>query len=465
MKRIALTFVLAVMVSCTAMQAQHYVRRSANTGCENQIIRSYQGYAFQSVVLYTKCDRSDYLELWVEGVAACRIPLPVAYEVKDMRVYGTLLYFCGRHNSCGFIAVLDLHDMFTHAMSGTSPTSAAVSYTDLNPQYVSSLEKLVVYGDGNGVTPLPLTYANEHIAAIGKGGTATTADRVAVHIKYNNFPMTPPPVYSPYTIDVQVVDDNTSPGAEPLAEVLLTDDYVAFVRYRYSSDEYVIHRCDRNNLVGTYGTVCRYAVPHDEVIFNLDGEALEGNNIALATCAPTDMTYNDYEIRIRNIDLSNWVMFNSQYIPVDEAKQDVAVVYNKYQRKLVSSIYYPLPNEGYGYGLIEIDPWHTFTSPNYYTTSATHDQNDREFVPMDQNFYVHFVAMDKDGWLRKSLPMNTGYNGNCFELPDFVVYELPNATPIGGAMPYTTLGFSYIITPQEIVISDFTTNTECIIPE
>ena len=465
MKRITLTFVLAFLASCTAIQAQQYVRYSANTGCDNQLIRTCPAYTSQTEVLYTKDSESGYMELWVEGVATCRIPVLMSYEVKDMKVYENLLYFCGRHKSWGFIAVLNLQDMFMHAMSGTTPTSAAISYMDMDPQYISSLEKLVVYGDGNNPMSLPLNNANEHIAAIGKGGTSTNADWVAVYLKYNNIPMTPSPVYTPYIVNVKVIDDCTSPVGEPLSEVLLTDDYVAFVRYRYGSDEYIVHRCDRNNLVGTYNTVYRYAVPHDEVVFNLDGVTLEGNNIALATCAPVDMYYNDYEIRVRNIELNSMTMFNSQYIPVGEVKQDVAVVYNRSQQKLVSSISYQLLDGGYGYGLIEIDPWHSFTGSNYYMTNAVQDQAYREFIPMDQALSAHFVALDKTGWLRKRLPMNSGYNGTCFNLPGFTVYELPDRMASDDGIILNLFNPDCAVEHQEAPISDITTNIECIVQE
>ena len=84
MKRIALTIVLAVLASCTAMQAQYYVRYSTNTGCENHIIRSCPEYTFLTEVLYSKDNVSGYMELWVEGVSACRIPVSLSYEVKDI---------------------------------------------------------------------------------------------------------------------------------------------------------------------------------------------------------------------------------------------------------------------------------------------------------------------------------------------------------------------------------------------
>ncbi|MBQ6068010.1 MAG: hypothetical protein IJK84_00765 [Bacteroidales bacterium] len=319
MKRLLLTFLLAFLASCTAIQAQHYVQYSANTGCKNHIIRSCTGYASNSEVLYTKDSESGYLELWVEGVAACRIPVPLMYEVKDMRVYGNLLYFCGREKSCGFIAVANLHYMFMHILgSGTPPSTTAISYKELDYRYVASLEKLVVYGQGDGQALPPITSANEHIAAIGRGGTLTSADWVAVHIKYNNMPMTTSTFYTMHTATVEVVDDHSSTSYEPLPEVLLTDDYVAFVRYRETSDEYVIHRCDRNNVAGTYGTAYRYAAPLDEVVFNLEGESLEVSNVALMAKALADMNSDERFIPV------NISKYDFRY-NIELGLQDVAI--------------------------------------------------------------------------------------------------------------------------------------------
>ena len=467
MKRITLTLMLAVLASCTAVHAQHYVRHSANTGCTNHIIRSCTGYANWTEVLYTKDSESGYLELWVEGVAACRIPVPLAYEVKDMKVYGNLLYFCGKQKFGGFIAVANLHNMYLHATgSGTPPTSAVISYRGLDPKYVSSLEKLVVYGEGNGSMTLPINNANEHIAAVGKGGTMTSANWVAVHIKYNNLPMITPAIFSTAIINVEVIDDQTSSGYEPLPEVLLTDDYVAFVRYRVGLDKYVIHRCNKYNVVGTYVTAYQGAVPQDEVIFNLEGETLENNNIALSTCAPTDIYYNTYEIRLRNIELSGMTEVSSQYIPVGEAKQDdLAMVYNRNQRKLVSSMHYTLPNGGYDYGLIEIDPWYSFTSPYYYSTNAIQDPNYRVFAPMDQTLGAHFVALDKIGWLRKSLPIYSGYNGDCFNLTSFTSHQLAPLLWVNETISKIEYNYDDELLLQEATISDIITTVECSVPE
>ena len=284
MKKFALFVMLAFIATDTGIWAQHYVRYSANTGCTNRIVQSCPVYTNLTEVLYTRDNVSGYLVLWVEGVAACRISVPLAYEVKDMKVYGNLLYFCGRSKPYGFIAVANLHDMFQHAMGyGVPPSNAVVAYTLLDNRFVSSLEKLVVYGE-NGVLPtFPNYNANEHIAAIGRGGSQTTSDRVVVYIKYNNLILNPSIPFLPTVVTVEVLDDLTSPSGDPLQEVLLTDDYVAFVRFRDASSEYVIHRCDKYSLAATYNTIYKYATPAYEITSSEDAVTLENNNIALAT--------------------------------------------------------------------------------------------------------------------------------------------------------------------------------------
>ena len=278
--------------------------------------------------------------------------------------------------------------------------------------------------------------------------------------------MITPAIFSTAIINVEVIDDQTSSGYEPLPEVLLTDDYVAFVRYRVGLDKYVIHRCNKYNVVGTYVTAYQGAAPQDEVIFNLEGETLENNNIALSTCAPTDIYYNTYEIRLRNIELSYMVEVSSQYIPVGEAKQDdLAMVYNRNQRKLVSSMHYTLPNGGYDYGLIEIDPWYSFTSPYYYSTNAIQDPNYRVFAPMDQTLGAHFVALDKIGWLRKSLPIYSGYNGDCFNLTSFTIHQLAPLLWVNETVSKIEYNYDDELLLQEATISDIITTVECSVPE
>ena len=95
MKKIAFSILLTLLAVCMELQAQEYVRYSAVTGCINHIIRSFPAYSTYNEVIYSRNPvlGEGYIELWIEGVGTCRIPLLPEYDVHDMKVYNNLLYF------------------------------------------------------------------------------------------------------------------------------------------------------------------------------------------------------------------------------------------------------------------------------------------------------------------------------------------------------------------------------------
>ena len=84
---------------------------------------------------------------------------------------------------------------------------------------------------------------------------------------------------------------------------------------------------------------------------------------------------------------------------------------------------------------------------------------------MNQTYAAHFVALNKNGWLCKSLPIYSGYNGTCFNMPLFTIYKLPDVTNTDDVVSFDDYGHEYEVTHQEAAISGITTNIECIIPE
>ncbi len=474
MKKISFIILLTLLAPCVSLHSQDYVRYSAETECNNVIIRSYSAFGTRNEVIYSRdpVQGQGYIELWVEGVGTCRIPVLQGYDVSDMKVYNSLLYFCGKHGSCGFIAVLNLHDMYTHVTSPTHlPANAAISYTDLSSNQVSSLEKLVVNGSGTSVFPNP--YANEHIAAIGKKGSAIFHnDWVAVHLKYDNLFLGTSGIYSSVNVDVDVLEDFSCPASEPIQEVLLTGSYVAFVRYRQATDEYIIHRCDKYNIPGTYSTKYKYAAPHNEGVFAIKGVSLEDNHLALAAVAADADFSGTYEIRIRNIDLYTMGMVSSQRLQVDDLKQDIELIYNAYQQKIVLMADLPIyASASHLYFLVDIDPLPVFMNYNpyyyYYIADAIHDYSEEYFFSLDDADGPYFVALASDIWMRKKMPFNTnGYVTNsCY----YSSYHAPN--PLLSIEPTVDEGNTQLYQSikeaarQEVRIRDIETNIECMIEE
>lgn len=337
MKKIIFTLLLLIIISNTYIHAQNYRRYTEASEAYTTIIRSYP-LIDHAEVAYTFDETSGYIELRNNGAITGRVPVPLEYEVKDMKLYYNLLYFCGKHKSIGFIAVANLNDILLYLNNPYySPSSTLISYTDIcvNPYktLISSLEKLVVYEEEHDTIPDPYTYyAKEHIVAIGRNETMSIyPEWMAIHLKYNNLHITnTTPFISGFTIDVDVLFDYSSPFNEELQEVLLTDTYVTFVSYRYSTDEYILHRCRRYNFISTFNAIYKFSVPQNEALSQIKGVAMEDNHIALASLAAEN---NGFGIRIRNIDLATMTMNPSQSLSIGVQKHDVEMAYNKNQHK------------------------------------------------------------------------------------------------------------------------------------
>lgn len=395
------------MITSTYIQAQNYRRYTETSEAHTSIIRSYP-LLNHAEVAYSLDENSGYIELRMGGTTTGRVPVPLEYEVKDMKLYYNLLYFCGKHGICGFIAVANLHDIFLYINNPVSPPSTTlISYSDISTapdkHIVSSLEKLVVYKKENA--QLPYTYincANEHVVAIGRNETLLAyPEWLCVHIKYNNIPLyislTPPS--PPPSIDIEIFYDKTSPINEQLQEVLLTDDYVTFVSYRYSTDEYILHRCQKYNLYGTFSPIYKYSAPQNEALSLIKGVAMEDNHIALASLSAENTSFG---IRIRNIDLSSMLMNPSQSLPLEDQKHDVEMAYNKDQQKIVLMMYYLFNGQqNYMHSFIEIDPW----TSSSYSPDVMYDLTLTHYNSIYHSNGYYFIAAAGHSWFRKALPM------------------------------------------------------------
>ena len=463
MKKIGFSILLALTAACVCGRAQNYVRYSAETKGINHIIRSCPIYNIPTEVIYSREDDSGYIELWVEGMGTCRIPVSLRYQVKDMKVYNNLLYFCGSHHSCGFIAVLNLHDMFLHILNSTAPPpDAFISYTDLYSGYVTSLEKMVVYDIHDNAPTIPISYADQHIAAIGlSGGDITTNDWVAVHLKYNNLFLDTvnTPVFNDVSYEVLASAD--CPKSEPIQEVLKTEHYVAFVRYRQSTNEYIIHHCTKYNIAGTYKWTYHFPAPPDEGLSPIIGTVVPTNNIALATLATYQGNPSAYEIRVRTFDMAGMSVMRSQRIPTDDTVRDLKITYNTDRQKIVlsmngllrsSSIWVP--------AFLEIDPW-VNTGITTYTAHGICDKSHTPFNSIDFANGPYFVSSAENIWMRKKLPLS-GQSNTCYRTTYFTSDTIPDLETISYGIEPIYLQKNAEPTRQRVTIYDIQTNIDCI---
>ncbi len=460
MKKLALIILLALMASGPHLRSQDYVRYTDGTGTVKRIIRACSAYN-NTEVIYSTDNVSGYIEFWKEGTGTCRIPVNLKFQVKDMKVHNNLLYFCGRYITTGFIAVVNLHDMFAH-LSGSplAPSNTTIHYTLLEEDFVTSLEKLVVYDDPAGPPSIPVSYADEHIAAIGKKGNALSySDWVAVHLKYDNYFVGSSAPYIMGNVSMEVLEDLSCPHEE-LLEVLETDNYVAFVRYLHGTEEYVIHRCNKYDIAGTFNNICRYAATAGEVSYEVIATSMDNNNIALATTA-IEIT-GLYDVRIRNIDLASTIMFNSQHISVGEVKQVLAMTYNRNTQKIVTMMDYPLVGGASDFIFLQTDPYNY----NYsYSTYALSDNSQMGFYVLDDTYGPYFLALSANTWFRKRLLLTNSANNDCYKIYNISPQHLQTLDP--SCMQTTTEGHDSEkeILRWSVAITDIETSRTCIIEE
>lgn len=434
MKKIIFTLLLLIIISSTYIHAQNYSRYTEASEAYTTIIRSYP-LIDHAEVAYTFDETSGYIELRNNGAITGRIPVPLDYIVKDMKIYHNLLYFCGEHQSVsqGFIAVTNLYEIFSYISAPYfPPPTTLISYTDIWVEpykyFITSLEKLVVYKDEDD--PLPtdyLNFANEHIVAIGRNrDNPTYPEWMTVHIKYNDLLVSTGFTPIPYSIDIEVIYDKTSPYNEQIQEVLLTDNYVTLVSYRYSTDEYILHRCDKYNIVGTYNTIHKFAAPQYEALSLIKGVAMEDNHIALASLAAKDPNNGTFEIRIRNIYLTTMSMTNSQALSLGVQKHDVEMAYDISKRKIILMMYYLFTGNQYDmHTFIEIDPW----TNSSYNPAAMYDLTLTRYNSIYHSNDSYFIAAAGYSWFRKALPMAVPPN-DCFNQDHLYVNPIPDTNQV-----------------------------------
>lgn len=428
MKNYILLFV-SLLAMCHALNAQDYRRFSENTEAQTTIIRSYPMIP-SSVVCYSKDASSGYIELRVEDGLTGRVPVPLEYEVKDMRLFDNLLYFCGRHvfnnGSCGFIAVTNINlieRMFNP--QGTFLNNDVIIYTDVTinnyKNSIVSLDKLVVYSKPGSFALPPHDFANEHIVAIGHNYyNSILPNKFAVHIKYNDMYVNSiiAPISIP-SVQVEMLYNQNHLGNETLEDVMVTDDYVSFI---YSSgDDYVIYRKRKTlSLLNIFDSAYVYPAPQYEILSMVNGVAMDGNRIELASLAVNDINASTFEIRMRNIDLPTMAMTNSQTLFLGYQKQDMYMIYDTSSQKIVSLMYYDMISGGLVHTFIELMP----LSSSAYNADLIYDQD--MYASFDPTNMSSYVAATASKWYRKMLPMNNNQPSGCFERDSLPVGIITN---------------------------------------
>lgn len=411
MKKQLFIFTL-LLILIPAVCAQNYKRLSVSSNTNTTIIRS-DPYRGNAVICYSKDNHSGYIEYRTDIPTTLRVPIPVEYEIKDMRIYKNLLYLCGHHGIDAFIAVMDLR-YFYQVPYTTMPPTIIYSYlkgpSGEEKIRLNSIEKMVVYSD-NPQLPMtdPTSFANEDIVAIALNNyDPSYPQKVAIHIKFNNLGVNITSLYSTALpmITLDILHYTPMPDYLELEDVMLTENYISLVSYNHTphNEAYYINKLDIGSPISSiYNTTYIYSAPDYEALSSIKGVGLSDNHIELATLALKDVANSTFEIRMRNIALTTMLMTNSQSIYLDNNKHDIDMIFNNSTNKIVSLMYYRPSTISYDvHSFFEIDPWATTS----YSASTMYDFEPTHYSSFDPTQSVSFVASSYNKWFRKDLPLN-----------------------------------------------------------
>jgi len=328
----------------------------------------------------------------------CDLQLDNNLRIDDMRILHDTLYFCGMDwsNTSYLLGWLDLTTFVPSA------PSVAINYRKIIiPPSQNVQMKFAVYTDSFGKTrfialgscrydsnnpipplvpgmcpiaPVPTIYTYTLPYTYFPGWTVSQEDFVLECIN----PTTAT------SLDIKLV--NSASKNEHMSDIVVTDNYVAFVGNIFNGDVFdtvTIHRCKKDNVLSTFDNYYYFIPPSVEGTIEYSACALDNDNIALVTTAVIDPVIDDFELRVRTVKLSTMTMPTAQRLPVEGKPIQIAQTYLYQVNKTMvhlSDFRFPPGQQYHNYTFVEFLP---YKGTAYHTTAFYERSFNRTYESMD----------------------------------------------------------------------------------
>ena len=344
--------------------------------------------------------------------------------VSDMRIFGDDIFFCGWNTS-------SRRGIIGHALvSAIEGYSQHMDYFELDMGISSSenmLYRLAAYKDDFG---------RYKVVAIGEMNYDGNAPLLYPAL---TCPGTLYPSYNCHAYFVVACEYIPSPlnsltlefckffyryldRFDHVDDVVLTDNWVAIVTSNADRSELTIHRCDKNNLLGTFTPQCRYKVPYLEGGYRCC--RMKGDTIALVAMYASGSA-PIYETHMRTIDLASMTMTNAQGYGLLDKTDPIEVVYLPDYTTLVMSQYQKFPLTGFHYAYVFWRPY----KPTPYTADVIYEGGDRPLGPLDRLTHKHIVTSGGNYWVEKDISYNNP-SSSCYKIAQQQVSALDLVNPV-----------------------------------
>ena len=314
---------IAFLMQCGMLSGQTVVRTAlvedTATGYACGILRSWG--STKAVAFHVR----DGVQLFSIIDSASRTvysaKVPDFYAIRDLRIVGDTAYCCGSSHDSAMIAYFDIREI---------RTKTTVGFNVIRLDKLRMVTRLAAYRNrekcGVGIAAI-----GEEVRKIDNYDCAQT------HMIWcDNF------LSSIFFCKERECDITWSLTAqsEKLSDVVVTDDYVAFVGTYTNTNTLCIRRGDRNGIFTSslIDTVHRFAYAFETIESLPIAEPLERDTLAIAV-ACEDIP-GEHSEQIHLFDLSNMTMYNAQRIKLSDGEK-VSVnelVYMRNQRKLLTEV-------------------------------------------------------------------------------------------------------------------------------
>ena len=363
-------------------------------------------------------------------------------QVKDIRIENGVVFFCGANSRTGrgFIGHVTLTDLQASVPGSIHCYDIDVYGPNILVGSSTIMWRLAAYDDGSGMI---------RVVCLGNAWYNNNDN-----IYYHYFDVCP---YNPYcqstffvectysgvlsNLKMKVV--GTLSRFERADDVVVSDNWLSIVSYYPDQSEIIIHRCKKNDVVGTFDNFYSYYVPY------LDGVNhcchMRGDTIADATL----FCFNGgapYSSRLRIFDLGTMTMTHAQQFDLLDKAEPLEMAYMSDYATLVSLQYQMYPSGAHHYTFVSWKPYST--TP--YNAKLTYENNDYILMWMDRLTTKHIVATGGNYWLMKDIISD--YSApNCYTIDQQPVIQLQPSIAIAGSNSY---GY-HTMTPTSCVIGQY----------
>ena len=337
-------------------------------------------------------------------------------EIKDIRIVGNDVFFCGqltttRKGLIGHASITDIEAQNTHmeyqylTIPGFSDESA-------------TLWRLAAYDDGTGTIRVVAIGEVDYDSAKAPGFLFCASSLYRCHAFFV--------VEYQYTSGILSYTDcrflceiNRYERAD---DVVVTDNWVAVVTSYPALNAMVIHRCPKNNVVGSLDNYYYYVVPDQEGVSHCCH--MKGDTIGIVTLYSTFGTA-PYETHMRVVDLATMTMTSAQGFQLLDKAEPAEVVYMPSHATLVMLQGQLFPSTLYHYPYIYWQPY----SPTPYLAQGIYENYDYVFSSMDRLTPDHIVLAGGHYWVEKDITISNP-TASCYTIESQLVFPISSSSPV-----------------------------------